>query len=97
MRFFLTGATGFIGSHVARLALAEGCTATALVRPGANLRRLGDLRELQGEIEVRRSDFLAIYDGDRLALRLALTTRGENADRDRGENAILHLNAPLNH
>ena len=38
MRIFLTGATGFIGSHVLRLALDEGHTVLALRRPGSEPR-----------------------------------------------------------
>jgi len=49
MRVLLTGATGFIGSHMARRLLREGCSVTALVRPGADLRRIADLR---GEIDL---------------------------------------------
>ncbi len=45
MRIFLTGATGFIGSEVARALVAEGDDVHALVRPGsALLPRLDDLR-----------------------------------------------------
>jgi nucleoside-diphosphate-sugar epimerase len=43
MRVFLTGAAGFIGSHVARVLIAAGCEVTALVRPTSNLWRLPDL------------------------------------------------------
>ena len=43
MRVFLTGATGFIGSHAARLLVREGCRVSALVRPGADLRRVADV------------------------------------------------------
>jgi len=54
MRVLLTGAAGFIGSQVARLALAEGHEVVALVRPGRSLRRLEDVRErlrfLQGDL-----------------------------------------------
>lgn len=44
-RVFLTGATGFIGSQVARLLVREGCEVTALVRPEADLRRLRDITD----------------------------------------------------
>jgi nucleoside-diphosphate-sugar epimerase len=44
----LTGATGFIGSHVARLLVAQGHTVFAIIRPGANRWRLADIeRELR--------------------------------------------------
>jgi nucleoside-diphosphate-sugar epimerase len=50
----LTGAAGFIGSHVARLVVAEGHEVTALVRPGRSLRRLEGVRErlqvLEGDL-----------------------------------------------
>lgn len=38
MRIFLTGGTGFIGSHVLKLALADGHDLVALRRPGATCR-----------------------------------------------------------
>jgi nucleoside-diphosphate-sugar epimerase len=54
MDVFLTGATGFIGSHVARRLLSEGHRVTALVRPGSDLRRIADLRSdldlLEGDV-----------------------------------------------
>lgn len=40
MRVLVTGATGFIGSHVARCAVDEGHEVTALIRPGSSLHRL---------------------------------------------------------
>ncbi|MGQ0792558.1 MAG: NAD-dependent epimerase/dehydratase family protein [Deltaproteobacteria bacterium] len=43
MKILLTGATGFIGSHVARKLAAEGCDVYALVRPGSDARRIADL------------------------------------------------------
>jgi nucleoside-diphosphate-sugar epimerase len=43
MRVFLTGATGFIGSHVARRLVAEGCEVHALIRPGSDTRRVRDV------------------------------------------------------
>ena len=52
MKLFLTGATGFVGSHVAQLAVDEGASILCLARPTSNLSHLpkqatvvqGDLR-----------------------------------------------------
>jgi dihydroflavonol-4-reductase len=43
MRVFITGATGFIGSHVLRLLLKQGYEITALVRPQSNLSNIQGL------------------------------------------------------
>jgi dihydroflavonol-4-reductase len=54
MPIFLTGATGFLGSHVARALAAQGATLRLLIRPTSNLKNLeglnaetatGDLRD----------------------------------------------------
>ena len=54
MKTFLTGATGFLGSHVARVLSEQGANLRLLVRPTSNLKNLeglnaetvtGDLRE----------------------------------------------------
>jgi dihydroflavonol-4-reductase len=54
MLAFVTGATGFVGSHVARVLAAHGADLRLVVRPGSDLRNLeglktdrvvGDLRE----------------------------------------------------
>jgi dihydroflavonol-4-reductase len=53
MKLFLTGATGFVGSHVARLAVEEGASIVCLARATSNLSHLpkeatvvqGDLRK----------------------------------------------------
>ncbi|HLV87340.1 MAG TPA: hopanoid-associated sugar epimerase [Candidatus Sulfotelmatobacter sp.] len=54
MKAFVTGATGFLGSHVARVLIEQGAVLRALVRPTSNLRNLeglyvdlvsGDLRD----------------------------------------------------
>src|ERR1700730_7691826 len=55
MRVFVTGATGFLGSHVARVLAEQGADLRLLVRPTSNLKNLeglkaetatGDLRDL---------------------------------------------------
>src|ERR1700682_5897436 len=54
MRAFVTGATGFLGSHVARVLAEQGANLRLLVRPSSDLRNLqglnaetasGDLRD----------------------------------------------------
>ncbi|MBZ5609719.1 MAG: NAD-dependent epimerase/dehydratase family protein [Acidobacteriia bacterium] len=45
----VTGATGFIGWHVARKLLARGCTVRALARPGSQVREL-DLEVVTGDL-----------------------------------------------
>jgi len=55
LKAFVTGATGFLGAHVARALLEQGATLRLLVRPSSDLRNLrglaadrvlGDLRDL---------------------------------------------------
>jgi nucleoside-diphosphate-sugar epimerase len=43
MKVFLTGATGFIGSHAARLLIREGCEVHALVRENSDTWRIDDI------------------------------------------------------
>lgn len=54
-RLFLTGASGFIGSHVTRAALAAGSQVAALVMPGDPLTRLqdvvGQMTLIEGEMK----------------------------------------------
>src|SRR6202035_4237237 len=54
MRVFVTGATGFLGSHVARVLSDQGANLRLLIRPTSNLKNLeglhaetatGDLRD----------------------------------------------------
>jgi len=56
MKVLLTGATGFIGSHVTELLLQRGHDVHALVRPNSDLRRLQPAR-----------DRLTLIEGDLLA------------------------------
>ena len=44
MKTFITGATGFLGSHVARVLAEQGAELRLLVRPTSNLRNLEGLR-----------------------------------------------------
>lgn len=48
----ITGANGFIGSHLARLLSRQGCRVRALVRPGSST------RFLPGKIEIVRGDVI---------------------------------------
>jgi nucleoside-diphosphate-sugar epimerase len=43
MKVLITGASGFVGSHVARLLVAEGCEVHALVRESSNRWRIQDI------------------------------------------------------
>ncbi len=58
-RIFLTGGSGFIGSHLARKALAAGHEVAVLVRPGESLWRIEDLAEklvvFRGNLEDAKS------------------------------------------
>jgi UDP-glucuronate decarboxylase len=44
MRILLTGATGFIGSHVARVLVGTGHEVHAIVRPNSHLTRISDIQ-----------------------------------------------------
>src|SRR5882757_9255961 len=47
MKAFITGATGFVGSHVARALAAQGADLRLLVRSSSDLRNIQDLRAEQ--------------------------------------------------
>ncbi len=53
MKVLVTGAGGFVGSHVARFVLRSGHSVCAVVRPGASLERLS---EFVDELDVVRLD-----------------------------------------
>ena len=50
MRVFLTGASGFVGSHILRRLLCEGHTVRALVRRRGSLHGQAELEEVEGDI-----------------------------------------------
>jgi nucleoside-diphosphate-sugar epimerase len=43
VKVLLTGATGFIGSHLAKLLVSQGCEVYALIRPSSDLWRIKDI------------------------------------------------------
>jgi len=53
----VTGASGFIGGHVARLLVERGCVVRVLVRPSSNLSGISDLpvEHIQGDVREMRS------------------------------------------
>ncbi len=55
MLAFVTGATGFLGSHVARVLLEQGADLRLLVRPASDLRNIQDLRAEQVVGDLRDS------------------------------------------
>ena len=66
-RVFVTGATGFLGSHLVRKLVEMGSEVFALVRPGSNRLRIGDL---SARIHIIEGDLMDM-DGVRNAIELA--------------------------
>jgi nucleoside-diphosphate-sugar epimerase len=56
----VTGAAGFLGSHLTRALLADGWKVAALVRPGADLRRLEGAGEGLEVVEADVTDLAAV-------------------------------------
>ncbi len=59
-RILLTGGTGFIGSHLARLLIREGQTVFAIIRSGSDRWRLHDLLDKLTVLELDLTDTLAL-------------------------------------
>jgi dihydroflavonol-4-reductase len=53
MLAFITGATGFLGSHVARVLIEQGAQLRLLVRPASDLRNIADLKAERVEGDLR--------------------------------------------
>ena len=70
VRVLLTGAAGFLGSHVARGLVARGIDTTAIVRPGGDAWRLADVR---GRLALVAADLADTSVVDRIVLDVAPT------------------------
>src|ERR1700691_4531390 len=73
MKVFLTGATGFVGHHVAKALAAEGADLRLLVRKTSNLRNLEGIRgePVVGDLADPAAMYKGNVDGTRELLRLA--------------------------
>ncbi|HEY4107082.1 MAG TPA: NAD-dependent epimerase/dehydratase family protein [Polyangiaceae bacterium] len=83
----VTGATGFIGSHLVRVLLARGESVKALVRPGSNLSMLEGLpadrfKVAVGDARVEQSVFAALSGCSRL-YHVAANFKLWDRDRER--------------
>jgi dihydroflavonol-4-reductase len=67
-RTLVTGATGFVGSHITRLLVERGDEVRALVRPGSDGRALDglELEKVRGDVGDRRAVRRALRDVDRV-------------------------------
>ena len=59
MKAFVTGATGFLGSHVARVLESQGASLRLLVRPTSDLRNIADIAGDHVYGDLRDSDSIA--------------------------------------
>ena len=88
MKAIVTGANGFVGSHLVDRLTREGLRVVCLVRPSADLRWLGDL-----PVEIcacgldSRDDLAAAVSGADYVFHVAGLTRGRTADQYMAANA----------
>jgi nucleoside-diphosphate-sugar epimerase len=98
MKIVLSGATGFIGSHLARLAVADGHAVSVIVRPGSDRWRLHDLGRQLSFIECDLGNLPAIearLSRDRPDLCLHMAWRGWSGSLATVEENIRSLSAGL--
>lgn len=97
-RFLITGGGGFLGSHLARALASDGAHVSLLVRPGADLRRLEDVRDAFHTIEGDVTDYASLLHACRQAMpttifHLAANTAVRRFDGDwRQVDASLAVN-----
>ncbi|MBI4543645.1 MAG: NAD-dependent epimerase/dehydratase family protein [Gemmatimonadetes bacterium] len=79
-RFLVTGATGFVGTHLVQALCAAGASVRALVRPTSEVARLAELgvELVPGALEDGAALARAVEGAD-VVLHLAATTRARNA------------------
>lgn len=72
MKVFVTGANGFIGSHLLKALLARGDHVRALIRPGADRRNIAGLRfeEVIGDVREPK-DLATVIEGCEILFHLA--------------------------
>ena len=61
---FLTGATGFLGSHLTARLLQDGNRVNVLVRSSTNASAKARVEEILSEVGVTRFDRLSVFEGD---------------------------------
>ena len=81
-RVVVTGATGFVGSAVARALQARGADVVAMVEPGADDRNLRDLDAHRSTVDIRDAEGVrAAVKGARFVFHLAAVYRFWARDR----------------
>ena len=98
-RILLTGTTGFIGSHLARLLVREGQTVFAVIRPGSNRWRVHDLLDKLTVLEFDLTDTEALSEQLRIVqpeMCIHLAWRGWSDGAAAADANISSLSVSLN-